>query len=140
VLERFGLPDALTDLAERTRRAHAGVSVDLDLQLDGNGLGNEAALALYRAAQEGITNALRHGDARVLQLSLRRHNDQVQLTLTDDGHGLAPDWSDRPGHHGLRWLAERVQSLQGRFSLTAATPRGACLRIELPLATAEVTP
>jgi two-component system sensor histidine kinase UhpB len=140
VLERFGLPDALTDLAERTRRAHAGVSVDLDLQLDGNGLGNEAALALYRAAQEGITNALRHGDARVLQLSLRRHNDQVQLTLKDDGHGLAPDWSDRPGHHGLRWLAERVQSLQGRFSLTPAAPRGACLRIELPLATAEVTP
>jgi two-component system, NarL family, sensor histidine kinase UhpB len=137
VLDRFGLPDALTDLAERTQRAHAGVTVELDLRLDGAHLGNEAALALYRAAQEGITNALRHGDAHLLRLSLRQDGDQVQLSLTDNGRGLASDWSDRPGHHGLRWLAERVQSLQGRFSLGPAAPHGACLRIELPLAAAE---
>jgi two-component system, NarL family, sensor histidine kinase UhpB len=137
VLDRFGLPDALTDLAERTRRTHAGVAVELDLDVDGARLGNEAALALYRAAQEGITNALRHGDARLLRLSLHQHGDRVQLSLTDNGRGLSPDWSDRTGHHGLRWLAERVQSLQGRFSLTPATPRGACLRVELPLSAAE---
>ena len=134
VLDRFGLVDALTDLAERTRRAHAGVTVELDLQLDdAAALNSEAALALYRAAQEGITNALRHGQARALQLALRQHNGQVQFSLTDNGSGLAADWSDRPGHHGLRWLAERVQSLRGRFALTPGVPRGACLRVELPL-------
>jgi two-component system sensor histidine kinase UhpB len=136
VLDRFGLADALTDLAERTRRAHAGVAIDLDLQLGDASLGSEAALALYRAAQEGITNALRHGQARALQLTLRRDNGQVHLTLTDNGSGLAPGWSDRPGHHGLRWLSERVRSLQGRFEIVDAAPRGARLRVELPLETA----
>jgi len=137
-LDRFGLADALADLAERTRRAHEGVTVELDLRLDeGAMLCSDGALALYRAAQEGITNALRHGNARALRLVLRQDAGRVQLTLTDDGRGLAPDWSDRPGHHGLRWLAERVQALHGRFALTPASStslQGARLWVELPLA------
>lgn len=136
MLDRFGLADALTDLAERTRRAHDGVTIELELKLDGVNLDSDTALALYRAAQEGITNALRHGDAGTLRLAVQQRDGQVQLTLTDNGRGLPPDWpgqSDRPGHHGLRWLAERVQSLHGRFAIGPAAPRGACLRVELPL-------
>jgi two-component system sensor histidine kinase UhpB len=66
----------------------------------------ETALALYRSAQEGITNALRHGTARHLELSLARCSESLVLALSDDGEGLAADWQQRPGHHGLRWLAE----------------------------------
>jgi two-component system, NarL family, sensor histidine kinase UhpB len=138
-LDRFGLTDAITDLVERTRRAHPAVAIELEVRLDGVNIDGDAALALYRAAQEGITNALRHGDARALQLALRQREGQVQLTLTDNGRGLPPDWpaqSDRAGHHGLRWLSERVQALHGRFAIGPAAPRGACLRVELPLQSA----
>ncbi|HVQ05325.1 MAG TPA: histidine kinase, partial [Burkholderiaceae bacterium] len=58
VLDSFGLAEALDDLAERTRRSHTGVAVDLQIDLADAALPNETALALYRAAQEGITNAL----------------------------------------------------------------------------------
>ena len=140
VLDSFGLGDALTDLAERTRKAHP--EVQLALRLDQGTLpplDPADALALYRAAQEGITNALRHGRAQRLTLELQREAQGLVLTLDDDGQGLAPDWQERPGHHGLRWLAERVQGQAGRFSVQNLKPCGVRLRVELPLATPGTT-
>jgi len=136
VLDHFGLADALNDLAARTRQAHAGVQVDVDIGLGDTPLGSDAALALYRAAQEGITNALRHGQATRLSLSLRASGDTVSFELLDDGLGLTADWAERPGHHGLTWLRERVESLGGRFTLEPASPRGVRLRAEVKAAPA----
>jgi two-component system sensor histidine kinase UhpB len=98
----------------------------------GTPLGGEAALSLYRAAQEGLTNALRHGQARHIGVRLRPHPEGIALELTDDGVGLSADWADKKGHHGLRWLAERVQTLGGSFQLVPAQPRGVRLTVLLP--------
>jgi two-component system sensor histidine kinase UhpB len=133
VLDNFGLAEALADLVERTRRSQPGVQIELHADLTDAQLGSEAALALYRAAQEGITNALRHGQAHELRLSVQGHAGEVVLELADDGVGLASGWSEKTGHHGLRWLDERVRSLGGQFELVAATPRGTQLSIRLPL-------
>jgi two-component system sensor histidine kinase UhpB len=133
VLDHFGLADALNDLAARTRQAHAGVQVDVDVRLGDAQLGSDAALALYRAAQEGITNALRHGHARHLRLALRTQGDALHFELIDDGDGLAADWAQRPGHHGIGWLRERIESLGGTVALEAVPPRGVRLHAEVPL-------
>ena len=133
VLDSLGLADALADLAERTRRSHAGVQVDLKVDLGATALSGDAALTLYRAAQEGITNALRHGQARRIVLHLDGEPGAATLTLTDDGRGLADDWRQRPGHHGLRWLSERAEALRGALSIQpAASGTGAALRVSLP--------
>ena len=136
VLDHFGLADALNDLAARTRQAHTGVQVDVDIGLGNTPLSSDAALALYRAAQEGITNALRHGQATRLSLSLRATGDTVSFELVDDGLGLTANWAERPGHHGLTWLRERVESLGGQFTLDPASPRGVRLRAEVRAAPA----
>ena len=133
VLDNFGLADALADLAERTRRSHPGAQIDLQADMAGVQLGSEAALALYRAAQEGLTNALRHGRAQHVGVQLRAVDDGLVLELADDGVGLSPDWAGKKGHHGLRWLAERVQGLGGSFELAATPPRGVRLTVHLPL-------
>lgn len=133
VLDNFGLAEALDDLAERTRRSQPGLQIDVQLALGAARLPGEAALALYRAAQEGITNALRHGQARRLQLTLQGNDKEVTLTLVDDGQGLPSDWARRTGHYGLRWLDERAQALHGRLEIAPATPRGARLTLQLPL-------
>jgi len=132
VLDNFGLAEALADLAERTRRSHPGARIDLQADMDGVQLGSEAALALYRAAQEGLTNALRHGQARRVDVRLRAAADGTVLELADDGVGLSPDWAGKKGHHGLRWLAERVQGLGGNFELVPTSPRGVRLSVRLP--------
>jgi two-component system sensor histidine kinase UhpB len=133
VLDNFGLAEALEDLVERTRRSQPGVQIDVRMTLGAARLPAEIALAVYRAAQEGITNALRHGHAQHLQLCVDAVDSGLTLTLTDDGDGLPADWSERAGHYGLRWLAERAQALRGRLELAAGAPRGAVLRLALPL-------
>jgi two-component system sensor histidine kinase UhpB len=133
VLDNFGLAEALNDLAERTRRSHPGVAVALQIDLADAALPAETALALYRAAQEGITNALRHGQAQRLELSVGTEAGSVILELRDDGCGLPPDGLPRSGHYGLRWLSERVEGLNGTLQLQATPPRGVSLRVSLPL-------
>jgi two-component system sensor histidine kinase UhpB len=134
VLDNFGLAEALTDLVERTQASHAGVQIALKVALADAVLGADVSLALYRAAQEGLTNAMRHGQAHHLQLSVLRSGDEVTLELVDDGRGLPPEGTQRSGHHGLRWLAERVHGLGGHFEITPEAPGGVRLRVGLPLA------
>jgi two-component system sensor histidine kinase UhpB len=132
VLDSMGLSAALQDLAERTRRAHPDLQLSLQQPPELAPLQPEAALALYRAAQEGLTNALRHGAAKRIELRLWSEGDALRLRLRDDGRGLPAQWQERPGHHGLRWLEERVGSLGGRLSVQPAAPQGVELEVWLP--------
>ena len=136
VLDAFGLADALRDLAERSRVSQPQAQIELSVDLGELQIGNEAALALYRAAQEGLTNALRHGQARRVSIALRAEAGGARLEVRDDGEGLAPDWREKArddgGHYGLRWLQERVQALGGRASIDNEPPRGARLQVWVP--------
>lgn len=132
VLDNFGLADALADLVERTRRSQPGVTIDLQVELGDASLVPDAALALYRGAQEGMTNALRHGHASQVRVELRSDGDAAVLTVTDNGNGLPAD-PPPSGHHGLRWLAERAEGLGGTFRIAGRPPRGVELQVSLPL-------
>lgn len=143
VLDAFGLGDALADLAERSRRAHEGLRIELRYEPGDAAIAPDAALALYRSAQEGVTNAIQHGRASRIDITVAAERDRLTLTLRDNGSGLAPDWANRPGHHGLRWLAERVEGQGGRFAIEPGEGGGVRLRVDLPIgaaATAEEVP
>jgi two-component system, NarL family, sensor histidine kinase UhpB len=133
----LGLAEALADLVERTRKSQPGVAIDTDIALGATPLSAEVALTLYRAAQEGITNALRHGQAKHLRLAVRADAHAVTLSLHDDGSGLPTEGWQRPGHYGLRWLVERVETLRGELRLEANPPRGVQLHVRVPVSVAE---
>jgi two-component system, NarL family, sensor histidine kinase UhpB len=141
VLDSFGLADALADLVERTRKSQPDVTIDTDIALGNTPLSADVALTLYRAAQEGITNALRHGQARHLRLAVKADEQALHLSLHDDGSGLPAEGWQRPGHYGLRWLVERVEDLRGELRLEANSPQGVQLQVHVPLpATPAATP
>ena len=133
VLDKLGLEEGLRDLVERTLRSQPGLHIELHATLGEMPAPPDAALTLYRAAQEGITNSLRHGQATSLRVRLAADDGGITLEVIDDGHGLARDWSADDGHHGLRWLAERVEALGGRFALDAVEPHGVRLVVCVPL-------
>ncbi len=133
VLDNFGLAEALDDLVERTRRSQPGVTIDTRVTLGEVPLPPELALTLYRAVQEGLTNALRHGEATQVQVHLAADAQGVQLELRDNGRGLPPQGWQRPGHYGLRWLAERVETLRGSLRIEPAEPHGVLLAVQVPL-------
>jgi two-component system, NarL family, sensor histidine kinase UhpB len=138
VLDSLGLNAALNDLAERTRSSHRGLTLRLDIDLSHAALSAEAALTLYRAAQEGVTNALRHGQASEIELRVHANATQTELRLVDNGCGITEGAQWRPGHHGLRWLRERVEGMKGKLDIRTRTGTpGTVLTIALPTTQAE---
>jgi two-component system sensor histidine kinase UhpB len=133
VLDNFGLIEALDDLVERTRRSHEGVVIETQFEPGSTPLAPDVALTLYRAAQEGITNALRHGQAQRIRLELQGDASNVTLAVSDDGRGLPAEGWRKPGHYGLRWLAERVETHQGELRLQTTAPQGVKLHVSMPL-------
>ena len=133
VLDNFGLAEALDELLTRTRLSQPDVLIESTIDIGSTALASDTALTLYRAAQEGISNALRHGQAKHLQLSVGHADQALTLTLQDDGQGLPPDWSLRKGHYGLRWLTERAEGIGGELRVEAVQPHGVRLNVQLPL-------
>lgn len=88
-------------------------------------------LSLYRAVQEGLTNARKHAHARHLHVRLDFKNPQaVTLLVEDDGVGMAAG-PDRVGF-GLRGLRERAQLLGGTLEVQTGPNAGFRLRFEVP--------
>jgi signal transduction histidine kinase len=86
--------------------------------------------------QEGLINALRHAQARNIEINLESRPRSMLVTVIDDGVGIPATWS-RPGHFGLRGLTERVEHLGGHFTVGNRLPHGVSLTAEIPLITAK---
>jgi two-component system sensor histidine kinase UhpB len=130
-LDTLGLADTLENLVRDWQRRYPAVRLSAHHDLSAE-LGPSVTLTIYRVAQEGLVNALRHAQATQVQIDLHSNSKHIVLTVTDDGVGLAPDWS-RPGHFGLRGLADRVEHLGGSFTVANHEPHGVRLSAEIPL-------
>jgi signal transduction histidine kinase len=128
--ERAG-PEAMAALA----RSFEGTGFDVRFTVEGSerDLLGEAELVLYRALQEGLTNALKHSKARRVTASLAFGEESVSLTVADDGEGT-PDGGLEKGF-GLATLGERAEALGGVLSAGNSYEGGFALRVELPMET-----
>jgi len=119
-------------------RAHSGLPVTLTIEGDEARCSQAVGLALYRAAQEGLTNVRKHADARSVGLQLHFGPLATELIITDDGRGLPAEAEDRTrdgGGFGLTGLRERATVLGGTLELHAPQRGGTELRLTLPCVT-----
>lgn len=114
--------------------AVASVSVQFNLESDAIICDIRKAEALLRCAQEGLTNALRHGGATEIFVTLSRHDQDLVLCVEDNGVGYPS--SQPPAGNGLTGLRERLEEFQGVLRLDRRMPHGCILRAELPEASA----
>jgi two-component system, NarL family, sensor histidine kinase UhpB len=95
----------------------------------------EVETALFRIAQEALTNAIRHARASSVQVRLRRAADAVTLEVRDDGVGLSAVPMGQAGEHlGMFGMRERARLLGGEFHASPASPRGTLVHARIPLA------
>ena len=87
---------------------------------------------LFRIAQESVANALRHGEARRVEMVLAQKGGQVVLQIRDNGKGLASEARESSGM-GLRIMKYRASVLQGSIRWERATPRGVVVTCKAPL-------
>src|SRR5213080_3665265 len=130
-LDTLGLAESLESLVREWQRRHPVPVLSLQHQLPAD-LGGSATLAAYRVVQEGLVNVVRHAQAERVSIDLRANGQRKVVSVTDDGVGLPVEWR-RPGHFGLRGLAERVEHLGGRLRVANHEPHGVSLMAEIPL-------
>ena len=133
-LDTLGLAVSLENLVRDWQRRFPSVALTVRHEIPAD-LGPSAALAIYRVVQEGLINALRHAQAKRVDVAVSADARCIAVSVRDDGVGLPEDWS-RAGHFGLRGLAERVAQLGGTFAVANASPSGVELRAEIPLGVA----
>ena len=131
------LTHALSHLSDSFRLS-SQFTIHLDVPPDELHLPEPHRLALYRAAQEGLTNIQRHAAATQAWLRLQCLPGSVQLEIEDNGRGLRPGFSlDDPAlpgssSFGLRGMQERMLQLGGRIEIEARPGGGTRLRLSLP--------
>jgi signal transduction histidine kinase len=119
----------LEGLADEVRAA--GLDVRLHVTGERVELGPGVDLSAYRIVQEGLTNALRHAEARHVDVTVGYSPSLLQIEVRDDGRGGAVH-NDGLGH-GLIGIGERVKIHGGDMSAFVAASGGYVLRAWLPL-------
>ncbi|RVT85200.1 histidine kinase [Rhodobacteraceae bacterium CCMM004] len=130
MLDDLGLGPALHSLTD-TFSSRTGIATELETVVFRNRLDNEAKIALYRIAQEALTNIERHAGARTVHVRLYGHTRGATLRITDDGQGFDTAARDARGL-GLRNMQERVEHLDGTLRVLS-TKGGTVIEAEVPL-------
>jgi two-component system sensor histidine kinase UhpB len=136
VLDDLGLVAALRQYVRSTEE-RSGLAAQLSVtgwdEESDTRLPAEVETALFRIAQEALTNAIRHAHASCVQVRLRRSADAVTLEVRDDGVGIGAGASARPGDHlGMFGMRERARLLGGEFHAAPVSPRGTLVHVSIP--------
>ena len=130
MLEQLGLTSALTELTRRFAD-QSGLEVRRSFADDLPRLSDDSELAVYRVAQESLTNVARHAQASLVALVLEPGPGSVVLRISDDGKGIRED-ADVNGHGGLRGMRERALLVGGALAVKPGRDGGTEVRLEVP--------
>lgn len=143
---RAPLADVIADLVTDFERNDPDHTFNLEIGHIHRGYSDCIDLTVYRCIQEGLTNAVRHAQARSITVRLEQratplptHDDQstsavLRLSVTDDGGGIKPG---AQAGIGLTGMEERVRALGGALAISNVPGHGACLEIVIPLEAAQ---
>jgi signal transduction histidine kinase len=126
---------ALRALVERLD-AQSPAPIHIEVSVEDLCVSEEAALAIYRIAQEALHNAIQHADASEIAVRLTEYPDQLRMTVTDDGRGI-PHSTDlhrfvAQGHLGLAGMRERAAMIGGSLDVQSASDYGTVVILEVP--------
>jgi PAS domain S-box-containing protein len=131
VLDHAGLEAALAAHCAELERQRA-INVSFSRRGDVAGVDRDAALCLYRVAQEALRNVVTHAGARHAQVTLTGTDQGIELTIHDDGKGFDVARTRANGRGlGLVSMNERVRLLGGAVSLLTELNRGTTVRVQL---------
>jgi len=129
----LSLSEALVQLAGEFQQVAPTIKLTLDLETDSPQLSPDQQLALYRAAQEALTNVRKHASATKVLLRLRYEEGVVEVMVQDNGRGMdAAKPSCQKSGFGLLGLRERIELLGGQVTYGPRETGGYRLIAHLP--------
>jgi signal transduction histidine kinase len=133
LLDHFGLATALKSYFEETCQK-AGLKCAVRVPHDLEEIAPEVAIALFRVAQEALTNIIRHAHAGNVELRFEAGAANFHISIVDDGVGIEASRLSGRLSHGLVGMRHRIDRLGGRFSIGVNRPRGTRVDVTVPQA------
>src|SRR6056297_4348662 len=131
-LDDLGVGPAIKALGEDFG-TRTGIEVEFETVVFRNRLDDEAKIAMYRVAQEALTNVERHARASTVVIDVRGHKKGATLRISDDGCGIDHAQSTTPAAGlGLRNMQERIEQLDGTLRILSAKS-GTVIEATVPL-------
>ncbi|MFH1504285.1 MAG: sensor histidine kinase [Candidatus Omnitrophota bacterium] len=139
-LDEIGLKDTIAALVFQYEQI-ADINFYYQKPKEDIRLSGEHSLILYRVAQEGLTNIIKHAQAKNVKISLELKSNFAQMVIQDDGVGFAHQelvkpLSRRKGDRvrlGIKGLKERIELLGGTLNIKSSSAKGTKLTIQLPI-------
>ena len=128
-LERLGLAGALRALAEESA-ARGGIDVAANVEIAEAPGGDEERI-VYRLVQEALTNALKHAEAKRVEVAVEGHDGEIRIAIRDDGRGF--DLALATGGRGLTGMRERIELFGGSIEVTSEPGKGTEIVATVPL-------
>ena len=131
-LEQLGLVAALGSLCKELSQTQ-GLPIEFAAEGVPDGLPADAALCLYRIAQEALGNVIKHSGGKGARVELRGTRDSLLLRIADDGVGFDPAAVSGKGRLGLVSMRERIQFIGGTLSIDSRPSGGTRIDAWIPL-------
>lgn len=129
VLDEHGVVAALEHLIQEQTTPETQIVFEHETSF--HRLPSSLETAIFRIAQEALTNAKSHGRSARIEVSLKHDGDRIYLTVRDWGRGFQPNGVSKG--HGLRGIRERVRLLGGTVDISSQIGSGTSIRVELPI-------
>jgi two-component system sensor histidine kinase UhpB len=136
-LDDLGLAAALSGLVDDLDR-QGSVHADFESEGEFGEVPQDVQVVVYRVAQEALSNAIRHSEARHLRVRLVRDNGTVDLSVGDDGRGFTFDQASRG--LGLAGMRERALLVGGDLQVTSRPQAGTSVRLRVPIRVEDEVP
>ncbi len=127
VLDNLGLIPAIGSLCREFEQTHPDIAISPNLELDEE-VSESLRIAIYRICQEALNNIARHSGAKAASLSLTKRSSNIELVVSDEGHGFDTEKALKAGevHQGIGLFSmkERCELAGGSFSLFSSIGEG----------------
>jgi two-component system sensor kinase FixL len=135
-LEQLGLVAAVRGFCKEFAAAHEMAIEFVDRSVP-RAVPEDTALCLYRIAQEGLHNVVKHSSGTAARVELTMEGSELRLTVADDGVGFDPEKMRANGSLGLVSMSERARFVRGLLSVKSHAGKGTMVEVRVPISAAD---
>jgi len=131
-VEKLGLTKAIKSIVDRVSKS-TEIEFTIEEDFIDKTFSEENEIHLYRIIQEAINNIIKHSSATKADIRINRTEENIFITVSDDGNGFSKNNALRKNSMGLTGISERVKLLGGNFEIESEIEKGTVLKINLPV-------
>jgi len=130
-LTELGLKAAVEDLLSHWSAKILGLKFSCNCPAAVDDIDQNISIQIFRVIQECVTNVVRHAEAKNCEITMNLNENQISLTVKDDGKGCPVEWLTKG--FGVLGMKERVHSLGGNLSIYSSINQGVEVKVLIPL-------